>query len=157
MTRLIGHVRGNVIAYLALFCALGGSSYAAISLPKNSVGTKQLRNGAVTQKKFDAHSIPGYVAFWARINTSGGVLASSASATTLGWSGAGGNIVFHAALPRNCFPLANATEPSGADASYISSVESSSVSGRTEIGLTFHNVLTQQSPPLAVDVAEICP
>jgi hypothetical protein len=37
----------NVIATLALFIALGGSSYAALTLPKNSVGTKQLRSGAV--------------------------------------------------------------------------------------------------------------
>lgn len=41
----------NVVATLALFIALGGASYAALKLPKNSVGTKQLKNGAVTQKK----------------------------------------------------------------------------------------------------------
>jgi hypothetical protein len=37
----------NVVATLALFVALGGSSYAAFVLPANSVGTQQLRNGAV--------------------------------------------------------------------------------------------------------------
>ncbi len=37
----------NVTATLALFIALGGSSYAALSLPRNSVGTQQLRAGAV--------------------------------------------------------------------------------------------------------------
>jgi hypothetical protein len=37
----------NVTATLALFVALGGSSYAALTLPRNSVGTKQLRSGAV--------------------------------------------------------------------------------------------------------------
>jgi hypothetical protein len=37
----------NVTASLALFIALGGSSYAALSLPRNSVGTQQLRPGAV--------------------------------------------------------------------------------------------------------------
>jgi hypothetical protein len=41
----------NVVATLALFLALGGVGYAAIKLPKNSVGTKQLKNGAVTGKK----------------------------------------------------------------------------------------------------------
>ncbi len=42
-----------VVSLIALFVALGGSSYAAItaSLPKNSVGTKQLKNGAVTATK----------------------------------------------------------------------------------------------------------
>jgi len=33
---------GNVVATLALFVALGGASYAAIALPANSVGTRQL-------------------------------------------------------------------------------------------------------------------
>jgi hypothetical protein len=36
-------IRKNLIAYLALFVALGGTSYAAVSLPGNSVGTRQLR------------------------------------------------------------------------------------------------------------------
>jgi len=37
----------NVIATIALFVALGGAAVAA-SLPKNSVGTQQLKRGAVT-------------------------------------------------------------------------------------------------------------
>lgn len=41
----------NVTATLALIVALGGTSYAAISLPKNSVGNRQLRTNAVTSSK----------------------------------------------------------------------------------------------------------
>jgi hypothetical protein len=41
----------NVAGSLALFLALGGAAYAATQLPKNSVGTKQLKNGAVTAGK----------------------------------------------------------------------------------------------------------
>ena len=41
----------NVTASLALFLALGGGAYAATQLPKNSVGTRQLKNGAVTKAK----------------------------------------------------------------------------------------------------------
>jgi hypothetical protein len=41
----------NVIATLALFLALGGGAYAAINLPKNSVGSKQLKDRAVTPAK----------------------------------------------------------------------------------------------------------
>ncbi len=41
----------NVVATLALFVALGGVSYAALQLPKNSVGTKQLKKNAVTSQK----------------------------------------------------------------------------------------------------------
>ncbi|MGN6188465.1 MAG: hypothetical protein ACTHOE_06170 [Conexibacter sp.] len=40
-----------VVALLALFVALGGTSYAVTQLPRNSVGTSQLRDGAVTRAK----------------------------------------------------------------------------------------------------------
>ena len=32
-----------IVAVVALIIALGGTSYAAINLPKNSVGSKQLK------------------------------------------------------------------------------------------------------------------
>jgi hypothetical protein len=51
------HARHNAIAYLALFVALGGTSYAAIKLPANSVGTKQIKKGAVTSAKIKNGSI----------------------------------------------------------------------------------------------------
>src|SRR5215203_5340093 len=41
----------NVMATIAVFIALGGASYAAIKLPKNSVGTKQLKKEAVSLSK----------------------------------------------------------------------------------------------------------
>jgi hypothetical protein len=41
----------NVVACIALFVALGGASYAAFKLPKNSVGAKQLKKSAVTSAK----------------------------------------------------------------------------------------------------------
>src|SRR4051812_7277913 len=37
----------NVTAALALFIALGGTGYAAATLPRNSVGSNQIRAGAV--------------------------------------------------------------------------------------------------------------
>jgi len=40
-----------IVAALALTAALGGTSYAAIKLPANSVGTKQLKSDAVTGAK----------------------------------------------------------------------------------------------------------
>jgi hypothetical protein len=36
---------------IAVFIVLGGGAYAATKLPKNSVGTKQIKNGAVTKAK----------------------------------------------------------------------------------------------------------
>ena len=41
----------NVTATIAVFIALGGSAYAAVQIPRNSVGTKQLRKNAVTSLK----------------------------------------------------------------------------------------------------------
>ena len=46
-----------IVALVALIVALGGTSYAALRLPVGSVGTAQLRAGAVTGKKVRAHSL----------------------------------------------------------------------------------------------------
>ena len=46
-----------IIAFAALLVALGGTSYAAINLPANSVGTKQLKKNAVTGKKVKNRSL----------------------------------------------------------------------------------------------------
>jgi hypothetical protein len=40
-----------VVASVALLVALGGTSYAVSTLPANSVGSAQLRTGAVTSAK----------------------------------------------------------------------------------------------------------
>jgi hypothetical protein len=46
-----------VIAILALFVALSGTSYAVSKLPKNSVGNSQLAKNAVTSSKVKDHSL----------------------------------------------------------------------------------------------------
>src|SRR5262245_2471113 len=46
-----------VVACVALTVALGGTSYAAIKLPRNSVGTKQLQKNAVVAAKLSARSV----------------------------------------------------------------------------------------------------
>lgn len=47
----------NVVSTLCLFLLLGGGAFAAIKLPKNSVGTKQLKDGAVTGAKVKGGSL----------------------------------------------------------------------------------------------------
>jgi hypothetical protein len=49
----------NVVASLALFISLGGGAYALTRVPPGSVGTKQLRNHAVTAKKVARNSLTG--------------------------------------------------------------------------------------------------
>jgi hypothetical protein len=48
---------GVVLAIVALFVALGGSSYAAVSLPKASVGAPQIKQSAVNSKKVQDGSL----------------------------------------------------------------------------------------------------
>ena len=63
-----------VVSLIALFVALGGTSYAAVtSVPANSVGTAQLKNGAVTAPKIAtgavtaakiaSNALPGYLRY----------------------------------------------------------------------------------------------
>ena len=47
----------NVMSTLAVFIALGGASYAAVKLPKGSVGGTQLRANAVTGSKVKDRSL----------------------------------------------------------------------------------------------------
>jgi hypothetical protein len=42
-----------VVACIGLTIAIGGTSYAAVSLPRNGGGTDQLRNDAVTSIRAD--------------------------------------------------------------------------------------------------------
>lgn len=47
----------NVTATMALIVSLGGTSYAAIKLPKDSVGAKQIRADAVSSSKVEDASL----------------------------------------------------------------------------------------------------
>jgi hypothetical protein len=47
----------NVMATVAVFLALGGASYAAVALPRDSVGTPQLRENSVTRSKLADRSV----------------------------------------------------------------------------------------------------
>jgi hypothetical protein len=60
--RVLTKMRGgltyaNVMATIAAFVALGGVGYAAVVVPPDSVGTKQLRNGAVIGSKVKDQSL----------------------------------------------------------------------------------------------------
>jgi hypothetical protein len=56
LTQLGSYVRRHHLGFLALFIALSGTAYAA-TLPRNSVGTAQLKNRAVTSKKVKDFSL----------------------------------------------------------------------------------------------------
>ena len=50
----------NVLATVAVFLALGGGAYA-LSLPRNSVGTKQIKKHAVTKPKLGRSAVRSFV------------------------------------------------------------------------------------------------
>jgi hypothetical protein len=154
VNKAIQHLRGNAIAYLALFVALGGTSYAAFSLPSNSVGQRQIKNHSITPIKFDRAAIGGSVLYWARISATGKVLGSRPRAHIVAWySGptalySGGVVNWGRAIPSGCFSLA--TVESYPSAGYASAV---TVSGN---GGTGTQVRIATSSPEPVNVVVIC-
>jgi hypothetical protein len=114
-------IRHNAIALLALFVALGGTSYAAFSIPAGSVGTKQLRNGAVTSRKLAKHvvsaanldpkSIAGHIADWAQIRADGHVTSSRPKATVSTTDPTRGlfHLSWNRSIPSGCIAIANPT------------------------------------------------
>jgi hypothetical protein len=59
MRRIFGESRyANVTATLALVLALGGTSYAAIKLPANSVTTKTVKDRSLLSKDFKRGQLP---------------------------------------------------------------------------------------------------
>jgi hypothetical protein len=50
LSRLRRHLAGNVVAYVALFVALGGGAYAAVKVGKNTVKSKSIKDGQVKTK-----------------------------------------------------------------------------------------------------------
>jgi hypothetical protein len=57
LRRSIVHFKDNAVAYVALFAALGGTSYAAVRLTPGSVTSRALARGAVTHAKLGAKSV----------------------------------------------------------------------------------------------------
>lgn len=73
-----------VVSVVALTVALGGTAYAGILIPKNSVGTKQLRNNAVTTSKIKNQNVTA-----AKINPAGLTVPHAINADNLGGLGPG--------------------------------------------------------------------
>ena len=88
MSKLLRHVRSNAVAYVALFVALGGTGYAALGIPANSVGNRQIKNGAITPVKLDRQLVSGSVRAWAEVSASGRLLAGEGSPKVVARTGA---------------------------------------------------------------------
>jgi hypothetical protein len=176
MTRLFNHVKSQAVAYAALFVALGGTGYAAVSVGANSVGSRQLRNGAVTNNKLrngavgnrkiangsvtpaklNGKDIAGTVAMWARISPSGTVVASKPRAETVGWSSVydSGKVSWGRAIPAGCFSLATVDGLGTAGFASVATLNQPHPPAYVVVG-TFGP--SGQHAPEPVNVAVICP
>jgi hypothetical protein len=107
MNRIVRHLSGNLIAYAALFVALGGTSYAAFVLPANSVGTRQIKNHSITPVKLDPGKIAASVRYWAVIGPDGKlVTAQPAGARIASWDPTfDTGLLRWPPLTRKCFAL----------------------------------------------------
>ena len=173
MRAVLRHVRGQAVAYVALFVALGGTGYAAVTLPRNSVGTAQLRRGAVSTNQLHNHSltpvklasgsIAGYVRAYASVSSNTGqgqIISSRPGAKLIGWRTSGpapgGLIQFSQPMPASCFALVSLE---GAPQAIYATAQ---LSGTPHSGAAVEvNIATPQSTgnvfvPVA-HVAVICP
>jgi hypothetical protein len=127
MRPVLNHLRQNAIAYLALFVALGGTSYAAINLPAGSIGSKQLRNGSITPVKFNGNYINGSIRAWVQASASGEVEASAGSPTV---------VLGHKGIPGFYFIRWKVTAPRQRGCSAVGGITAEATEpGATEISL----------------------
>lgn len=121
-----------VVAVIALVAALGGTSYAAFSLPKNSVGSKQLKKNAVTTKKIKNGAVTS-----SKINPAGLTVPDASHANSADSAGTASHL---------------ATLPSGSteSGSFAAAGPSNGTSDYLGVGITFAQPL---SAPVTAVVA----
>jgi hypothetical protein len=178
MNRLIAHFRANLVGWVALFVALGGTGYAAVAIPRNSIGPAQLRNHSITPVKLNPKSIGGSVRAWAIIRADGSVIAGAGKPTVSVTPAVPGSygIQWGVSLPRTCATVANVDMRSPAPtetvvppgggvehvvAGYVSQVNTVTLAKngkRRRVPVTGLVTLNQAGQPtaLAFDVAVIC-
>jgi hypothetical protein len=133
----------TLIACVALFVALGGTGYAAFSLPKNSVGSKQLKNNAVTTGKLKNGAV-----------TAGKIKNGAVTAGKINASGLTVPTALHANSANSATNATNAITATNAATAATVTGQGTLASGKTEIGIVggvFQNGPTVSSP-LAVTV-----
>jgi hypothetical protein len=153
--RVIQHIRSNVVAYVALFVALGGTSYAAINLPANSVGNRQIKNHSITPIKLDPSKTGAVVRLWAVVDFVPGTgerITSSRPQAHLTWdaSSATGSITWHQPISPSC--LVSATSGSGLISAFANPLRTT----RAFVQFTLFSMSGQRSPGLAY-IAVLCP
>ncbi|WP_146175346.1 hypothetical protein [Paraconexibacter algicola] len=99
----------NVMATFAVFVALGGSSYAAITLPRNSVGDKQIRTAAVRSSEVRDRSLGVRDLSLDARKSLRGVAGPAGPAGTQGPAGQSATAFFAVVAPSGSFVRGNAS------------------------------------------------
>jgi hypothetical protein len=81
----------NVMSSIAVFVVLGGGAYAATTLPKNSVGSKQIKANAVTSSKVKDGSLLGKDFAGSELAKLKGATGATGAAGAAGATGAKGD------------------------------------------------------------------
>jgi hypothetical protein len=100
VTRLLAHARQNLVAYLALFVALGGTSYAALT-----INGSQIRNRSIDAVKLNPKTIAASIKAWAIVYAGSNSAGAGAASSSVRVSaiGAGETITWpHQRFGRNC-------------------------------------------------------
>jgi hypothetical protein len=144
----------NVMATIAVFIALGGGAYAALRVPANSVGSKQLKNGAVTAHKIKNGVVSG-VKVKAASLTGANVKTHSLTADNIGQLGLSnllgasgtatndGTVTLSASTCNRYLFSANGVQPGDAvilGGSDIAALNNASISGPTVSNINKINV-----------------
>ncbi len=147
--RILRSLRSNVVSYLALFFALGGTGVAAVGLANHSI----------TPVKLDPRSIGGYIREWAAVNASGHVAAAGGRVTVQVEPGgeAPGRYFFrwHTKLTGPCRVIGSVDTGSGGAGGYLTA---DFVAPRRAVPSSIVNTYNPQGQPTpqAFDVELLC-
>jgi hypothetical protein len=100
LNKVIQHIRGSAVGYLALFVALGGTSYAALT-----ISGSQIRNRTIDAIKLDPKTISASIQAWVIVQAGADDARSSASSSRVQVSSisSGESITWpHRRFGRNC-------------------------------------------------------
>lgn len=158
--RIISHMRSNSIAYVALLfsmLALGGGAYAAVALPANSVGARQIRNHSIAPIKFNTHAIGGTVLHWAQVRADGTLASSSSRATDNGVAQDGDYLIsWGGTFSPRCIPVVTTIGTGGLLSAPTGFANARIVAGHpTRVWISTYTAQGQPSPA-AFSLAVIC-